>query len=159
ARSSETPEPSLGINGPLIFTTVNWYASVSKDAGQTFSYIDPSRAFPTANGGFCCDQVALYVPSRDVLFWVLQYKGDAASSTTRLAVAKGLGKQESLQFTYYDLTPQGAGTAYPAGYYFDFPDLSYSDNYLYLTTNTYTPSAPKSSFVSSVIFRMSLDEL
>lgn len=157
-RSNWAPEPSLGVNDPIAFSTGNWYAALSTDSGRNFAYVNPYTAFPAANAGFCCDQVALYVPSRDLLVWVLQYSADANGSTTRLAVAKGQANQASLHFTYYDLTPQGAGTAYPAGYWFDFPDLSYSANSLYLTTNTYTPGNT-GTFVSSVIFRFSLDQL
>src|ERR1700720_2168411 len=41
-------EPSVSVNGEVVFYTGNWYAAVSTDGGNTFKFIDPnSMAQPT----------------------------------------------------------------------------------------------------------------
>jgi PKD repeat protein len=154
-QSTETPEPSVATNGSIVFTTGNWYAGLSADGGRTFSYVNPYTDFPKANGGFCCDQVALYEPSRDLLLWRLQYVNDAAGNTIRLFVSHGASNEASLRGVYYDFTPQNHGFA--AGYWFDFGDLGLSANYLYMTANVFAPSGNQSA--ASIVFRIPLDGL
>ena len=40
--ASNVDEPSVSINGDVVFFTGNWYAAVSVDGGQTFKFIDPN---------------------------------------------------------------------------------------------------------------------
>jgi hypothetical protein len=54
--TSVVNEPSVGTNGNLVFQSGNWYAALSTDNGNTFSFVDPYTTFPSINGGFCCDQ-------------------------------------------------------------------------------------------------------
>ena len=57
--ASNVGEPSLSANGDVIFYTGNWYAALSIDGGNTFSFIDPNNfAQPTDPPGvtFCCDK-------------------------------------------------------------------------------------------------------
>ncbi|HEX7252595.1 MAG TPA: hypothetical protein VF376_06915, partial [Thermoanaerobaculia bacterium] len=61
-RNNQTPEPSLAVNGDLIFSTGNHYAQLSTDAGKSFSFIDPATAFPPVKIGFCGDQRTIYAP-------------------------------------------------------------------------------------------------
>jgi len=74
--ASNVGEPSLAMNGQLVFFTGNWYAAVSGDAGKTFSYINPATAFKEFDPpgcSFCCDQVVQYIPAIDMFVWLLQY--------------------------------------------------------------------------------------
>jgi len=154
--ASWVQEPSLGVNDAVIFWTGNWYASVSGDAGQTWSYINPYTRFAGANGGFCCDQIVYYDDTRNVTFWLLQYVADANTNTQRLAVSQGQNGVTSNSWFYYDWTPASFG--FPAsGYWLDFPDLSVSDNYLYLTTNVFLIGSGLTS--TAVIARFPLDPL
>src|SRR5689334_16704583 len=66
--ASTVGEPSLAVNGDVVFYTGNWYAALSTNGGQNFSFIDPSAEFPDANPpgtGFCCDQVVHYIRAID----------------------------------------------------------------------------------------------
>jgi hypothetical protein len=130
------PEPSVAAHDQVVWTTGNFYAARSLDAGHTFTYVNPYTAFPPANNGFCCDQVVLYEPSRDILVWLLLYTKDASGNTLRIAVAKGINNQANGIFKTYDLTPQFLN--FPDGAWFDFPDAGYGTNMLYLTVNAYT---------------------
>jgi hypothetical protein len=88
--TSQVGEPSVANNGSSILLTGNWYASLSTDHGQNWIYVDPYDLFPSVNGGFCCDQVALYDPSRDILFWLLQYSADSNRNTLRWLLQKAV---------------------------------------------------------------------
>ncbi|MBI1925081.1 hypothetical protein HYR99_12635 [Candidatus Poribacteria bacterium] len=149
-------EPSLGVNENAVFWTGNWYAAVSSDDGQTFSYIDPSTNFPSVNDGFCCNQVVYYEPTRDAAFWLLQYTPDSQTNTQRIAVANSKAKILSNTWFYYDWRPEHF--EFPSsGYWLDFPDLAVNNNYLYLTTNVFQISSNTTS--TAVIARFPLNEI
>ena len=69
--------------------TGNWFASKSNDGGNNWSLVDPFTQFPSAAGGFCCDQVVIYEPSRDIWIWILQYVRSGGSNIFRVAVCRG----------------------------------------------------------------------
>ena len=73
-------EPTAASSGADLLVTGNWFASRSSDAGQSWQFVDPETMFPASMGGFCCDQVALYEPSRDLWIWLLQYRTDATGT-------------------------------------------------------------------------------
>jgi hypothetical protein len=136
ASTSVVAEPSVGNNGKLVFQSGNWYAAISTDHGSTWSHVDPATSFPSVNGGFCCDQIVIYEPSRDIMIWLLQYSRDADDNTHRFAIAKGVSDLENLAWCLYDFSPTDVGI--PLGYWFDFPDLVVGNNSLYWTTNVFT---------------------
>ncbi|MGE5834239.1 MAG: hypothetical protein ACM4AI_07155, partial [Acidobacteriota bacterium] len=55
--TSTVGEPSLAASGNQVFLSGNWYASRSVNAGAAWTHVDPFTTFPSAAGGFCCDQV------------------------------------------------------------------------------------------------------
>jgi hypothetical protein len=167
-RSSTTNEPSLGSIGRVVFWTQNWYAAVSGDYGRTFGYINPYDNFPAdgandnVNGGFCCDQIAYYERTRGLMFWLVQYNRDSTSNTQRLAVARSQEDIVNNNWITYDFTPATFGYTAPpgqTGVWLDFPDLTVSDSYLYLTTNVFDTNTPNPNFLGSVVARMGLNDL
>jgi phosphodiesterase/alkaline phosphatase D-like protein len=148
-------EPSVGSMGNTIFYTGNWYAARSIDGGQTFTYVNPYNTFPNVNNGFCCDQIVNYAPNQDMIIWALQYVKDLNSGTLRIARAVGSAAVASNTWLYYDFNPQQFGFA--TGNWFDFPNMTVSDNYLYITSNVY--STANDLFAGSVIWRIRLSEL
>jgi hypothetical protein len=139
-------EPSGAANGRVVFYTTNSYAAVSGDGGQTFSYINPFTYFPAANGGFGGDQVVYYERTRGLMFWLLQYNPDNNTNTQRLAVARSQADAVNGNWIAYDFTPATFGFTTPpagaSGFWLDFPDLTVSDNFLYLTTNVFQRILP-----------------
>ncbi len=131
-------EPSVSVNGDVVFYTGNWYAAVSTDRGQNFKFIDPnSMAQPgdAQNVTFCCDQVVNYIPSIDTFVWLLQYGPSTGDNIQRLALAK-TGDVKAGKWKIFDITT--AALEIP-GFFMDFPDLATSDNFLYMTTNCFGP--------------------
>lgn len=158
--TSVTDEPSAANNGNVIFMTGNWYAAVSTDSGATFSYLDPFSDFPASYGGFCCDQSAIYEPTRDITAWSLMYLPDATGSNAiRLAVANGKAGVAGNSWHYWDFTAQQLGFA--AGQWLDYPQLATSSNYLYLSANVFAGniSSGPTTFTGSTIVRLSLSPL
>jgi hypothetical protein len=144
-------EPSMGSNGSSILETWNWHTAYSTNGGASFNYLDPSTAFPTAFGGFCCDQLAYYDPSRDLFIWVLQYSPDTAGhNVIRLAVANGAAGLAANSWYYWDFS---AGTSY----WFDQPKIATSANDAYLEISKY--GSTTNSWGGSVMIRFPLDQL
>ncbi len=152
---SDIDEPSVSNNGNVVFYTGNWYAARSSDSGDTWTYIDPSAAFPFADNGFCCDQVTIYDPVNNITIWELLYAPvptgiTAGNNRVRLAVANGQAGGNNNVWHTFDITT--ADVMAPAGSWLDYPQLGLNQNNLFLTANgfqgppadrgCYTPSSP-----------------
>jgi hypothetical protein len=151
--ASRITEPTVINSGSVVFMTGNWFAGISSDGGKTFKYVDPYTMFPASAGGFCCDQVAVYDPARDIILWYLQYisSGSPGSGTNlfRVAVAR---PQDAVNgsWYYYDFT-SAANTEW------DYPDVALSNDYLWITTNR---GPFNGSYVDDAwIFKMPLDPM
>ena len=121
-------EPSTGAGGRRLFETGNWFAARSTDGGATWGYLNPYTIFNDATvKGFCCDQVTLYDPSRDVQFWLLQY-----GNGLKLA----LSRNSFTSWCYYNITPGTVGE--PATTELDYNDLAIGTNDIYIATNYFT---------------------
>ena len=136
--ASNVGEPSLSVNGDVVFYTGNWYAALSSDGGKTFSFIDPnSFAQPNDPPGvtFCCDQVVNYMPTIDTFVWLMQYGPSTGDNIQRLAFAT-TDNVKAGKWQIFDITTQMLGVP---GFFMDFPDLAVGSNFLYVTTNCFGP--------------------
>jgi hypothetical protein len=137
--ASSVGEPSVSAANAVVMYTGNWYAARSVDGGQTFQYIDPFTSFPDpTNLAYCCDQVVNYIASIDTFVWLLQYgpkSGPEADNIQRLAFAQSADVAAG-HWTLFDITTSSLGVG---GQFMDFPDLAVGTNYLYVTTNLFTP--------------------
>ncbi|HYX29932.1 MAG TPA: hypothetical protein VE863_15430 [Pyrinomonadaceae bacterium] len=123
--SSSVNEPSGGAAGQVVFATANWFAAYSTNGGSSFTRLNPTTVFPNNMGGYCCDQVVVYVPRIDRMIWLLQYGQGyriAAASPATIRTSSGTA------WTYWDITAAQLGF----GGGVDFPDLSVGDNSLYV---------------------------
>jgi hypothetical protein len=74
-------------SGNIVLATGNKYILYSFDGGGTFTTLNPTTVFDnTADGGFCCDQIAQYVPSIDRFIWLMQF-ATGANGKNRLRIA------------------------------------------------------------------------
>ena len=88
-QTSTVGEPSLANNGAEIYYSGNWYAARSLDNAASWAYVNPFTTFPSADGGFCCDQTLIYDPTRNITIWLLQYIRQNNTNTLRVVVKKG----------------------------------------------------------------------
>jgi hypothetical protein len=163
-------EQSVATNGRgLVLYTTNTKDAFSVNGGRSFSPLDPSTVFPTAAGGFCCDQVVTYVPSVDRFVWVLQYSdgtGGAQDSTQPNVIRVATATSASFLscnagcWSYYDWTPADLGAKSPAAgktVTLDRPHVAFSANMLSLTAAIgYNPGG---KVYGSVIWRFPLAQL
>ena len=155
--TSTVCEPSLAVRGQEILYTGNWFAAFSTDGGQTFQYRDPDSTFPDPpplGAGFCCDQIAIYDPVHDAMFWLLQYIDDGSGNALRVAVASGADIVTE-NWRYYDFTPESVGEW--TNEWFDYPDLALSDDHLFVTSNVF--STVTNRFTRSVVLRIPLAQI
>ena len=153
--ASNVGEPSLSVNGDIVFYTGNWYAALSVDSGNTFSFIDPnSFAQPKdpPQVTFCCDQVVNYMPSIDMFVWLMQYGPSTGDNIQRLALA-GTNDVKAGKWRIFDITTQMLNVP---GFFMDFPDLAVGTNFLYVTTNCF---APDGKTVGSAVARIPLTSI
>ncbi len=138
--SSTTNEPSGAAGKDVVFVTANWFAAYSTDHGATFNKLTPSSIFPNgADGGYCCDQIVVYVASIDRIVWLLQYskatdsKGNVRNRN-RLAAASpaDIKSSNGTAWTYWDFTTAQVGIT---NGWLDYPDLTVGDNSLYMSTD------------------------
>jgi predicted component of type VI protein secretion system len=150
--TSSTDEPSVGMSCETVFYTGNWYASVSADGGRNFTFVNPATTFPSFSGGFCCDQVAYFEETRGLMFWYLQYARDGNGNNTILfAWSTSNTDTQNNVWTYFTLSPQ-ADYGYGNGVWFDFPDVSVSNNYVYFSTDVIGASE------NALVLKMQLDD-
>ena len=136
--ASNVDEPSVSVNGNVVFYTGNWYAAVSSDGGKSFKFIDPNTmAQPNDPQGvtFCCDQVVNYMPSIDTFMWLMQYGPSTGDNIQRLAFAK-TNDVKAGRWRIFDITTQMLEIP---GFFMDFPDLAVGANFIYMTTNCFGP--------------------
>jgi hypothetical protein len=149
--ASSVGEPSLSVNGNVVFYTGNWYAAVSSNGGQNFSFINPAEEFANANppgSAFCCDQVVQYIKALDMFVWLQQYGPDTGNNIQRIAFAKSADVADG-RWTLFDLTTDAINVP---GAFMDFPDLAVGATCLYMTTNVFMSDA-----VGSAVVRLPFD--
>lgn len=127
------PEPSVAENGQTVMTTGNFWMSLSKDGGQTFTTVNPTTIFPEDYGGFCCDQVLTYVPRHDLFVWLLQYNSSGGRNAIRIAVqtTDGVRNSNGTAWTYWDFT----NNTFAASGALDYNDMSFGSNFLYWSSS------------------------
>jgi hypothetical protein len=151
--SGLTGEPNAANSAGIVFATGNWWAAISSDGGQSFQYVSPDSMFPASYGGFCCDQMTVYDPSRDIFIWSLQYSasapGGVGKNIFRIAAARPADAVQG-DWWYWDFT-SADNTEW------DFPGLCLSNDHVYYFTNRgpYNTGTVNDSWV----FRFPLDPI
>lgn len=127
------PEPSVAENGQTVMTTGNFWMSLSKDGGATFTTVNPTTIFPQDYGGFCCDQVLTYVPQSDLFVWLLQYDSSGGRNAIRIAVQTTAVVRSSngTAWTYWDFT----NDTFASSGALDYNDMSFGDSFLYWSSS------------------------
>lgn len=138
--------------------TGNWYAALSRDHGQTWKHLDPYTFFPAPDGGFCCNQRVDYVRSHDLAVWLMQYNYSPVTQRGSLQIAVANGRDElrsgdAADWTLYRFDAGDFGFA--PGTWLDFPDVSFNDDWLYLSANVFSGT----TFRGAVVWRLALVDL
>jgi hypothetical protein len=151
-QTSNINEPTAATSGNNVFVTGNWFASRSTTGGANFTLVDPFTALPSAAGGFCCDQIVLYEPSRDIWIWILQYIQTGGSNVFRVAISRG---SSFGSWYWWDFSPRALNPTW-TDMWFDYPDAGFSVNNLYITFNAFNTGG---SWLRAFVFKLPLDPL
>jgi hypothetical protein len=182
---SRPPDPNAAASSPdgVVLSTFNTGISFSTDGGATFTSIDlrspepgnPARTtfFPETDGGVCCDQIVVFIPGQNLFVWLVQYRpvlnaaGTMVVAQNRLRVAWASPQAIAADFyhawTYADLTGANvpgvsSGLGVAANEWLDFPDLAWSDTFLYVSSSHGT-SARKVFGGRRILARLRLDDI
>jgi hypothetical protein len=137
----------------------NFFAAYSNDLNKTFGFLDAGTAFPDFKGSkIFCDQMVHYHPGKDLMVWVIEYVAQGPSpGGIRLAFASG---PEIAKRTYAFLDFPADSFPFPYPMKADFPDMNFSNNYIYINFNLYTRDNEQIlHFHGSVVMRIPLDQL
>lgn len=146
---SNTQEPSIDANGKYIFGTGNWYATRSLNNGATWQSLDPFAQF---GSNFCCDQVTLYDPARNVQFWLLMGVEDPGTTGNHLQLAVSAGNNLT-SWCSYSVLPSWFGE--PSTTFLDYQDMAIGTDFLYISTNPF----PAAGGNKTALARLPIDEL
>src|SRR4051794_9969646 len=124
-------ETSLAQAFKTVFFTGNYFACYSDDDAQTFHRVSPFKLAESVGHKFCCDQNVHYVPAANAIVWILL--ADDGPVLMCLATPDDIAGSKGLSWTIYDL----AGPVFrrERDTDFDYPQVSFGDNFLYLTFN------------------------
>ncbi|MGZ4982685.1 MAG: hypothetical protein ACXV9Q_01170 [Chthoniobacterales bacterium] len=182
------PNAAAATADGVVLASYNSNISYSKDGGKTFTDVNllspqpgnPSRTtfFPESDGGFCCDQVVIYLPKPNLFVWLLQYNPITAcatncgppvasnatfkiTQTSRLRIAWATPAAASSDFwnawTWCDLTGTGLGAK--NNEWLDYPDLAFSDTFLYVAIDHGNTTPGRVYTGRRIIARLSLADI
>lgn len=182
---SRPPDPNAAASAAdgVVLSTFNTGISFSTDGGATFTSINlrspepgnPARTtfFPESDGGVCCDQVVVFIPNQNLFVWLIQYRpvlnaaATAVVAANRLRVAWATPQAIAADFynawTYADLTGPNvpgvsSGMGVAANEWLDFPDLAWSDTFLYVSSSHGT-SGRRVFSGRRILARLRLDDI
>jgi hypothetical protein len=145
---SNVMESSVGQGGKHVFYTGNWFAAWSYWGGTSWFYANPFSGF----GDFCCDQVATYDESRNVMYW-LRMGVPNASGVNRFRL--GASGDGGGNFCNYDFTPTNTNGTW-TNQWWDYPHMQLGSDYLYIAWNMFNAS---DQWTRTVMLRLPLDAL
>lgn len=181
------PDPNAAATaGGVVLATYNTGISYSTNGGATFTDVNlfnpqpgnPARTsfFPSSDGGLCCDQIVVYLPRQNLFVWLLQYQPVVNTAVTpnvittpdRLRVAWATPAAVAADFwnawTYADLTGTNvpavsSGLGIASNEWLDYPDLSFSDTFLYVGIDQGFPTPGQVYTGRRIVARLSLADM
>ncbi|MFI7407656.1 hypothetical protein ACIBU0_03085 [Streptomyces sp. NPDC049627] len=158
-QTSTITETTVATSNSDIFVTGNWFASRSGTVGKQWELVNPFTALPSAAGGFCCDQIVMFEPSRRIWIWILQYiaaddpqQPGVFNNVFRVAVSHNT---DPSTFHWWDFAPISLNPDW-RNMWFDYPDAATSANHLYVTFNAFNRGG---SWQRAFVFKFPLDAL
>jgi hypothetical protein len=114
-----------------IFVTGNWFGAYSRDGGSSWVKVNPKGLQPETTDKFC-DQRVLYIPQINRFAWVILANTEGGPITLAISEPARLRDSSGRSWVRYHIWPR---TVQQEEQSFDFPDISFGDSYLYLTSN------------------------
>lgn len=156
-------EPHVASKGDRVLVTWNHGAAFSSNGGTSFTLVSRDEIKRGA-GGYCCDQVVLYEPSRDLWIWFVQGENDANEhNVVRIGVANGDTEFDNRSFENWTFGAESFGELLRrvspglslSETSLDYPNIALTRRHLYLAINVYHAD----TYENTVVMRIALDDL
>lgn len=143
------PDMSGAKGGDVVIMSGNLWLKISVDGGKTFTDLDFTKLFAadTTYGGWAGDQVIHYIPAIDCfVLYVQSFTVGSGANMNKNVVKVALASQADLKkfsggreawWRQWDFTSDTFGLG---ANWMDFPDISYSNNFLHINTNVFAGS-------------------
>lgn len=128
--SSTLAEPAAASDQREVFYAGNTYQSRSSDSGATWTNLGAYPAGPSDAPSVCCDADAVHASSTDTTFNVMLYLNSAGTNGVVRIFVRDSTIAGGVDCTYL-FDPAGASNNIVP----DYPHISISNNFLYLSTN------------------------
>ena len=121
-----------------VFVTGNYFGAYSRDGGSSWVSVNPKGLQPEGlqpvNPGDVtyCDQRVLYIPQINRFAWVILAMPHDGPITLAISEPARLRDSNGRSWVRYNIWPS---TVRQDDQELDFPDISFGDSYLYLTSN------------------------
>jgi len=138
------PDASGASSNNVVLHSYNGQPRFSTDGGVGFAGQLSRPGNPNVDGGYCCDDVIIYIPKIDRFVWLMQFwrkllpgeKKDNASGPNRYRVAVASPQQvidsNGQTWMYFDLT---SGLFGFGNDWMDYPDLAVGNKFLHFSAN------------------------
>jgi hypothetical protein len=137
-------EPSVATDGNTFLLVGNHFASISKDKGTTWKYLNLAKVMED----YCCDQDVIYDPIHKLFMWYLQ--GDTNCDRENRAI---LGvSRDGLTWKFTEIRPTDLNATWK-NRWFDYPSLALGESHIYITTNIVSAFADERSTAISCKWR------
>lgn len=157
-------EPHVASKGDRALVTWNHGAAFTSNGGERFTLVSREE-LARGPGGYCCDQVVLYEPRRDLWIWFVQGTIDETTghNQVRISVASGDAAFDRHAFEDWTLSAESFGKllnkvdpSLPLPRTFlDYPNIALTEQHLYLAVNAYH----NDEYANTVVTRIALDDL
>ncbi len=153
---SNVMESSVGTGGKYVFFTGNWFAARNKKGGggaisTSWVHVSPFTGFPD----FCCDQIAIYDESRDLMFWLRMGIPSTRSGNFENDFKLSVSRNGMQSFWTYTIEPMAINASW-TNQWWDYPHIQLGADFLYMTWNIFNSAG---QWTRTVILRVGLDDL
>jgi hypothetical protein len=147
---SNVLESSIDGKGKRLFYSGNWFAARSTDKGLNWNYLSPYSGMPD----FCCDQVVRHDISRNIFLWLRMGVPDS-NGENRFALSVSFREPFTAAYWTYFIKPEDINSSWQ-NVWWDYPAMSMTADYLFITWNLYTAVG---SYSQTVVLKVNLDNL
>ncbi len=165
------PDMSGAKGGDVVLMSGNLWLKISVDGGKSFKDLDFTKLFAAdaAYGGWSGDQVIHYVPAIDCFVLYVQSRAGSGVNLSKSIIKIALASPADLKkfsggkqawWRQWNFTSDDFGL----GFWFDFPDMSYGDAFLFVNTNMFQRTLDSKgnnvdAFQGKLFFELPLREL
>ena len=149
---SSVMEASVDGKANKHFFSGNWFGARSTNKGINWSYLSPYSNMTD----FCCDQIVRHDTARNIFLWLRMGAPDATGEN-RFTLSVDFNDPFTGGYHIYSTKPENVNGAWQ-NMWWDYPAMSLTADYLYLSWNMFDNATP-ANYVRTVVLKWPLDAL